>query len=236
MKKLLTFFLMTAILIGCIPLGITAEDSNLPFIDVKTGDWFYEAVEYSYNNGIFKGTNTEGTEFSPLRKMTRAEFATTLFRASGANEEAYSGNTGFSDVPAGKWMSASVKWAAEMGYVKGTGGNKFNPNGTLDRQQLATMLFRYVATSFDTSNVNSDVLNNFSDGDTVADWAKDAMIWAASLKLINGNDKGMLVPANFATRSQVAQILLNFSKVFVGSDSTGLVNSDLVFAINNIIP
>jgi len=233
MKKLLTFFLMTAILIGCIPLGITAEDSNLPFIDVKTGDWFYEAVEYSYNNGIFKGTNTEGTEFSPLRKMTRAEFATTLFRASGANEEEYSGNTGFSDVPAGKWMSAAVKWAAEMGYVKGTGGNKFNPNGTLDRQQLVTMLYRFVSKCFDTTEVDAHILDNFSDGSAVADWARDAMIWTASEKLLNGNDKGMLVPANSATRAQVAQILYNFYTVFNGTDSTGLINSELVFTVNN---
>ncbi|MBE6574463.1 MAG: S-layer homology domain-containing protein, partial [Ruminococcaceae bacterium] len=133
MKKIISVILLSVMLLGIVPIGTIAEDSVLPFEDVKASDWFYNAVVYSYENGIFKGTNTEGTEFSPLRKMTRAEFATTLFRASGANEEAYSGNTGFSDVPAGKWMSAAVKWAAEMGYVKGTGGNKFNPNGTLDR-------------------------------------------------------------------------------------------------------
>ena len=234
MKKFLTLFLLTSLLLGCIPFTATAQDKSLPFIDVKEDDWFYDAVVYSYENGIFKGTNNEGTEFSPARKMTRAEFATTLFRFSGANEEAFAGNTGFSDVPAGKWMSAAVKWASEMGYVKGTGANKFDPNGTLDRQQLATMLYRFVSGSFDTSSVDTSVLDNFGDGDSVASWAKDAMIWAASAKLLNGNDKGMLVPANSATRSQVAQILYNFNNAFAGEDSTGLVNSDLVFAINNI--
>lgn len=234
MKKLLSVFLLVSMLFGVIPFGITAEESALPFVDVKSDDWFYDAVKYSYENGIFKGTNSDGTEFSPARKMTRAEFATTLFRLSGANTDGYSGDTGFKDVPAGKWMSAAVKWASEKGYVKGTGQGKFSPNGTLDRQQLATMLYRFVSESFDTTTVDEAVLDNFSDGTSVASWAREAMIWAASENLLKGNEKGMLVPANNATRSQVAQILYNFSNSFAGSDATGLVNSDLVFAINNI--
>lgn len=234
MKKLLSVLLLASMLLSVIPFGITAQESELPFVDVNSKDWFYDAVKYSYENGIFKGTNNDGTEFSPSRKMTRAEFATTLFRLSGANTEGYAGDTGFKDVPAGKWMSAAVKWASEKGYVKGTGAGKFNPNGTLDRQQLSTMLYRFVSESFDTTEVDAAILDNFSDGATVASWAREAMIWAASAKLVNGNDKGMLVPANFATRAQVAQILFNFNNSFAGSDASGLVNSDLVFAINNI--
>ncbi|MBR5515740.1 MAG: alkaline phosphatase, partial [Clostridia bacterium] len=133
----------------------------------------------------------------------------------------------------GKWMSAAVKWASEMGYVKGTGQNKFDPNGTLDRQQLATMLYRFTSQSFDTSEVNKKALDNFEDGNTTASWALEAMTWAVSVKVINGNDKNLLIPEVYATRAQVAQILLNYKELFEGSDETGLVNADLVLSMNN---
>ena len=236
MKKILSIVLLASMLIGIIPFSANADDkgSLLPFTDVKADDWFYDAVEYSYNKGLFKGTNDEGTLFSPEKVMTRAQFATTLFRVASVDESSYAGATGFSDVPAGKWMSPAVKWAAEKGYVKGTGENKFNPTGALNRQQLATMLYRFVDESFDIGSVDDNALNAFEDSSDVAAWAKEAMIWITSVKLLNGNEKGLLVPQNNATRAQVAQILLNFNNVFEGTDSTGLVNSDLVFAINNI--
>ena len=233
MKKIISVFLFVSMLICVLPYSYTAEESVLPFTDVKADDWFYDAVEYCCENGIFKGTNNEGTEFSPGRKMTRAEFAVTLFRMSGANEEAFTGDTGFSDVPAGKWMSAAVKWASEMGYVKGTGTDKFDPNGTLDRQQLATMLYRFTSAGFDTENVDANALDSFADSDDIAAWATEAMNWAASKKVLNGNEKGMLVPAISATRAQVAQILMNFENMLSGSDAEGIMNKDLVLSINN---
>jgi len=233
MKKLFSILLLSSLLLSIIPLYSIAEENGLAFTDVKSSDWFYDAVYYSYENGIFKGTNADGTEFSPLRNMTRAEFATTLFRLSGAKETDYSGDTGFTDVPSGKWMSAAVKWAAEMGYVNGVGANKFNPNGTLDRQQLATMLYRFTSAGFNTERVNINALESFSDGNTTASWAKDAMTWATSKKLLNGNEKGLLVPAMSATRSQVAQILMNFDHTLAGSDADGIMNKELVLTINN---
>ena len=235
MKKLITFIVLSAMLFGIIPYAVIADNTTktVPFDDVKESDWFYKAIEFAYNDGIFKGTNESGTEFSPNRNMTRAEFATTLFRISGANEEAFLGDTGFSDVASGKWMSAAVKWASEMGYVKGTGQNKFDPNGTLDRQQLATMLYRFTSHSLDTSEVDEKALDNFDDGNTTASWALEAMTWAVSVKVINGNDKNLLIPEVYATRAQVAQILMNFDSLYEGTDSTGLMNRDLVFSINN---
>ena len=233
MKKAIALVLLTATFLGIISVGITAEEAILPFEDVKETDWFFDAVVYSYNNGIFKGTNNEGTLFSPSRKMTRAEFATTLFRLSGADPDDYSGDTGFSDVPSGKWMSAAVKWASEKGYVKGTGADKFDPNGTLDRQQLATMLFRFTSDNFSTDNSDEAVLDSFPDSEETALWAIDAMSWAASSKLIKGNEKGMLVPTMSATRAQVAQILTNFDALFAGSDADGIMNKELVLSINN---
>ncbi|MBE6685692.1 MAG: hypothetical protein E7591_00480 [Ruminococcaceae bacterium] len=234
MKKILSLLLVITMLFSTVSF-FTAADSEkeLPFIDVDEKDWFYTAVKYSYDNGIFKGTNEEGTLFSPFNVMTRAQFATTLFRFAGVNEDSYSGATGFTDVPEGKWMSAAVKWAAEKGYVKGTGEGKFDPTGALNRQQLATMLYRFASFTFDTSKVDKDILINFADGEKVASWAEDAAVWAASENILKGNEKGDLLPFANATRAQVAQILLNFESFCGGTDADSFLNKDIVLSVNN---
>ena len=67
MKKLISFILVALMLLAAVPFGVFANESaqaeGLPFGDVKATDWFYSAVDYSYTNGIFKGTNTAGTTF-----------------------------------------------------------------------------------------------------------------------------------------------------------------------------
>ena len=103
MKKLISFILVALMLFAAVPFGVFAGESaqaeGLPFGDVKATDWFYSAVDYSYTNGIFKGTNAAGTTFSPNRTMTRIEFATTLFRLAGANEADYKGEANLPMLP-----------------------------------------------------------------------------------------------------------------------------------------
>jgi len=221
MKRFISILLIVMMLFAAIPSS--AAENKLPFIDVKEGQWFYEAVKYSYNEGIFKGTNAAGTTFSPNRTMTRAEFATTLFRLAGESDADYKGETGFPDVPAGTWMSAPAKWASEKGYVKGNDKGQFMPSVTLDRQTLATMLYRFASDYFNTSDVKESALAKFNDNTSVASWAKDATVWATSVELINGtgaNVKGAptLAPKMAASRAQVAQILMNYSNKNIGGE------------------
>lgn len=234
MKRIIALLLMTLMLITAIPFGsmakmtkdMTAELTNevkLPFTDVKEGQWFYEAVKFSYNEGIFKGTNAEGTAFSPNRTMTRIEFATTLFRLSGANEADYTGETGFPDVPSGSWMSAPAKWANEKGYVLGNNKGEFMPTVTLDRQTLATMLYRFAKDYVDTSDAKQTALAKFNDASSVAVWAKEAVTWATTVELINGtganvNGAPTLAPEMAASRAQVAQILMSYSNKNLGGE------------------
>lgn len=212
MNRYLSLILTVVMLITAIPMSSSSEEA-LPFTDVERGQWFYEAVEYSYTNGIFKGTNAEGTAFSPDRTMTRIEFATTLFRLAGENEENYNGESGFPDVPADSWMSAPASWASEKGYVLGNQRGEFMPNVSLDRQTLATMLYRYASDDIDAAEVNESSLDKFTDSSDTAAWALEAMRWAVGAGLINGTGESTLAPLMAASRAQVSQILMNYSKL-----------------------
>jgi len=222
MKRFISILLLAMMLLTAVPFSsfsISAADKALPFTDVKETDWFYEAVDYTYANGIFKGTNSAGTLFSPSNAMTRAQFATTLFRLSGANEADYQGESLFPDVPSNDWMTAAVNWASEKGYVEGNNKGEFMPSKTLNRQTLATMLYRYAKDEYDTSKVRQTAFDRFGDASDTADWAKEAMTWMVTVELINGtgaNVKGAptLAPAKTATRAQVAKILMSYSDLW----------------------
>ena len=137
--------------------------------------------------------------------MTRAMLVTVLWRYEGEPE---AGKNTFSDVPNGQWYTNAVAWAAENGIVGGVGNNRFDPDGEITREQMATILFRYAEKKgIDTSKRGS--LNIFSDEKQLSAYAKDAVQWAVAEQIINGSD-GKLLPQGSATRAQVATILMRF--------------------------
>lgn len=223
MKRIISLILLAMMLLTAVPMSAFAAEEKLPFKDVKETSWYYEAVKWSFENGVFKGTNTAGTTFSPGRTMTRIEFATTLFRLSGANEEDYKGESKFPDVPSDHWMTAPANWAAEKGYVLGNQKGEFMPNVTLDRQTLATMIYRYASDQYGEMNARQTAFDKFGDKASVADWAKEATTWVVTVELINGtgeNVKGAptLAPKMAASRAQVAQILMNYANLQYNTD------------------
>ncbi len=237
MKKLLALFLIVATVICSVPFAVIAEDNVLPFTDVKAQYWFYEAVKYTYEEGIFKGTDPEGKIFAPAKNMTRAELVMTLFQLTGVAKDGYMGETGFNDVSAKSWMSYAVKWAAQKGYVSGVGNGKFNPQGNITRQEFAAILYRFAKDYNLTDNVNADILASFPDVNSVASWAKESLEWATSVSIISGvklsDGTDVVSPKGTTTRAQAAQMLMTFIKLFDGESADGRVNRDLVFAVKN---
>ncbi len=173
------------------------------FSDVSEKAWYYEAVEYAVENGLMNGVG--GGKFDPEGTMTRAMLVTVLWRYEGEPAE---GENSFTDVPNGTWYTEAVAWAAANGIVGGVGNNRFDPNGIITREQMATILFRYAQKrGFDTSKRGD--LSVFPDSGKVSSWAKDAMRWAVAEQIINGSD-GYLLPQGNATRAQVAALLMRF--------------------------
>lgn len=175
------------------------------FVDVNPKVWYHPYVDYAVEHGLFGGTS-ENT-FEPETAMTRAMLVTVLWRYEG-QPKGY--ENPFVDVNAksGSWYIDAVAWAAANNIVGGVGNGKFDPEGKITREQMATILFRYANwKGIDTSKRGD--LNTFPDGGKTASWAKEAMQWAVGEKIINGSD-GKLLPQGSATRAQVATILVRF--------------------------
>ena len=179
--------------------------SALPFGDVAQDAWYYDAVQYVYENGLMDGTG--GGAFSPAATTTRGMVVTILYRLAG--QPAVTGASGFTDVVAGQWYSDAVLWASANGIVSGYGNGSFGPGDTVTREQLAVILYRFAQTQGE-DVTQTGALSTFTDGGDTAQWAQSAMSWAVGSGLISGKGNGVLDPQGTATRAEVAAILARF--------------------------
>ena len=182
------------------------QSGTRPFTDVKTGDWFYEAVQYVYDKGMMTGVSAD--RFAPASTTTRGMIVTILYRLE--NEPAVSGGSAFTDVESGAWYADAVAWAAANDIVNGTSATTFAPNSPITREQMATMLYRFAQYKGMDVVTLQEHLTGYPDGDQVSDYAIPAMNWAVGQGLIAGMENGTLVPQGSATRAQVATILMRF--------------------------
>lgn len=177
----------------------------LPFTDVKSGNWFYDAVKYAYAQGLMTGTSA--TTFAPNGTMNRAMIVTVLYRLE--KSPAVTGASKFTDVPAGQWYSDAVAWAAANKIVNDYDETTFGPMNAVTREQMAAILFRYEQVKGLENVTLEENLNRFPDQNKISAYAIPALQWAVGQKIINGNADGTLDPTGTATRAQVAQIFTN---------------------------
>lgn len=177
---------------------------QLPFKDVALGDWYYDAVSYVVQQGLFNGTTT--TTFEPNSPMNRAMLATVLYRIDG--EPAVTGNNPFTDVPAYEWYVNQIIWAYQAGVVTGTTTTTFSPKAAVTREQIAALLYRYsLYRGYDVSARAS--ITGFYDCGQVSPYAQEGVSWAVAEGLMIGSD-GKLNPGKGATRAEVATMLQRY--------------------------
>ncbi len=180
-------------------------DGN-PYGDVKANRWSAGSIEYVSEKGYMQGVG--GGLFNPEGSMTRAMVVTVLWRIEGKPD---AGSSSFSDVPAGEWYADPVAWAESTGVVSGVGGGKFDPDGEITREQLATILYRYC--NFKKLDVTEKGdISGFKDKEKIDSWATGAVAWAVGIGLIKGVTATSVDPLGNATREQVAAILERFDK------------------------
>lgn len=179
-------------------------DKAMSFTDVKSNDWYYSSVRYAYDNGLFSGVSHDS--FGPGDSMDRSMLATVLYSLDG---KPAAGKSGFADVADGAWYADAVAWAAEHGIVSGVGGGAFTPGGTVTREQLAVMLYRYAQyKGYDVSKTAD--LSGYADQDKLSDWAARAVQWACGSGLMNGRSAAQLAPEGTLTRAEAATMLKAF--------------------------
>lgn len=159
------------------------------FYDLDASRWYHEAIDWAYSLGLMNGT-TKST-FGPNAAATRAQTWTMLARIAGQDTRRSS-----------TWYEVGQKWAMNLGITDGT-----NPMGSLTREQLAAMLYRYVGSPA----VNGTL--TFTDSANVSTWARNAMIWAVQNGILDGVGGNRLNPKGTTTRAQAAAIFMRFSKL-----------------------
>ena len=173
----------------------------LPFTDV-TNHWAYSAIKRVYTRGWMVCMDEK--TFAPDQQLSRAMLAVILYAMAG--EPAVTGESPFTDVPAGCWYTDAIVWAAQNGIVCGFGDGTFRPNEAVTRAQAAVMLYGYAAFTGADVTARAD-LSAYSDAGQIPAWAMDAMQWANARRLIVGRDSSHLAPNGGATRAEMAAIL-----------------------------
>ena len=164
---------------------VKVYDNSKFFTDVPAANWASDAVAFASSRELFNGTGAD--TFSPNAPMTRQMLMTVLARLDGTDT---SGNA----------YAKGMEWAIRNGVSNGS-----DPEGKITREQLATMLWRYAG-----SPSVSGRMTGFADADQISGYAEDAMLWATKAGIIGGKGNGQLDPKGYATRAEVAAMLMRY--------------------------
>ena len=173
-----------------------AEEPSRVFVDVKMGDYFYDAVLWAVGKGITNGTSAE--TFSPEDPCTRAQIVTFLWRAAGSPVVNYAMD--LSDVAGDAYYAEAVRWALSEGITTGTSADQFSPDATCTREQAVTFLYR-AAGSPAVSGESA-----FEDVGADAYYAR-AVAWAAQNGVTNGISQALFGTGSDCTRAQIVTFL-----------------------------
>lgn len=173
-----------------------AEEPSRAFVDVKTGDYFYDAVQWAVGKGITNGTSAE--TFSPEDPCTRAQIVTFLWRAAGSPVVNYAMD--LSDVAGDAYYAEAVRWALSEGITTGTSDHTFSPDATCTREQAVTFLYRAAGSP----TVSGE--SAFEDVGADAYYAH-AVAWATQNGVTNGISQTLFGSGNDCTRAQIVTFL-----------------------------
>ena len=172
------------------------------FVDVATGSYYEDAVDWAVENGITQGT--DDTHFSPDGICTRAQAVTFLWRTAGSPASKTHAMP-FTDVPVGSYYYDAVLWAVENGITKGTSDTTFSPNMTCSRAQIVAFLWR------SEKSPAAGTANPFADVKSTAYYA-DAVLWAVKENITKGTTNTTFSPDADCTRAQIVTFLWRCKK------------------------
>ena len=176
--------------------------SNLVAFSDTANHWAAESIAFCAMRELFKGVG-DG-RFAPDAPMTRAMFATVLYRIAGM--PAVSGTNSFYDVAAGQWYTNAILWGQSTGIINGYGNGFFGTNDLVTREQMCVMLSRYLQWAGYELQAAA-AAKQFSDNAQIADWAAESVRFCQIHGLINGRPNGLFAPKANATRAENSAVL-----------------------------
>ncbi|MGO1580173.1 MAG: S8 family serine peptidase [Peptoniphilaceae bacterium] len=186
----------------------TLQTKENNFIKDIQGHWAKDVILKAIKQGIVKGypDNT----FRPDKETSRSEFVTLINRVFKYKS---SKDINFKDVEKGAWYEDALKALVDKSIIKGNEENKFLPNNSISREEIASILIRYI------EKENPELLKvemkelKFVDKDNISDWAREDIVKAYSIGILSGNDKNMIMAKDKATRAEVVKMIYNFKNI-----------------------
>ena len=173
---------------------------GIVFSDVPSGQLGARVRGLHFMRDVVNGVGDN--RFNPDGSLTRAMFVTMLGRMHG-NLGTYEANS-FTDVEPGSWYAEYVSWAAHNGIVEGYDAAHFGPNDKITREQICTMIDRYM--KYEGDQIAAASAGKFTDDGQISDWAYESVVAARNLGLVVGYEDGSFRPRGLATRAEAATI------------------------------
>ncbi len=193
------------------------EDTDNPFADVPKSHWGYAFMKYNLEKGYMSGSGKDEFEnviFMPDAYCMREQFVQILYSIEGKPVVAV--DNPFADIEDGQWYTNAVLWAYNDGIVSGVKDTPeeklFGYNLTIDREQLALMMYKYALKVGKCCDINQNAFDAFADAEKVNSWASDGVKWAISNGLMSGkpgiNGEINIDPQGKATRAECATMIM----------------------------
>ncbi|MBR6514363.1 MAG: S-layer homology domain-containing protein [Clostridia bacterium] len=183
------------------------------FKDIRSNAWYYDGVTYCIQQGYMKGMSDN--IFSPNTALTREQCVVMLANFMGVNTENYKNiDSGFVDVPTGKWYSGAVAWAVGRGYLTGIDKDRFGTGMNIQRDAFARLLY-CVAEDIGRDMTGRADMTAYTDYELIPDWAYEQISWAVANNIITSIKDDALVVSSYTqlTRAQAAVMLTKFDKI-----------------------
>lgn len=196
--------------------GLTGKHADVKKVNIVSPGKTFDDISAHKNQTAIEGlasraiiSGRDSKHFDPNATMTRAEFAAIVVKSLGLTSKA---NQAFTDVKSGDWFAGFVGTASDYGIVSGVGGGKFDPNGTITRQEAAVMVAKAAELCGMDVNMDDvsirDTLAQFSDYTASEQWARESLAFCYQTDILD--DSVLKIEASTAIkRCEIAQMLFN---------------------------
>ena len=178
---------------------VVYEAQNGNFTDMDQAEWARIGVEALTQKGIVAGYG-DGT-FCPNALLTREEFVKIVVSAFYPDKQGFKESSGFTDVKADGWYSMYINIAVNNKIISGISEKEFGIGKPITREDMAVIICRIIGISDEQTD------NSFADNEQISDYARDAVGYLSSKKIINGFENGNFEPKTPATRAMAAKIV-----------------------------
>lgn len=176
----------------------TVLSNGTIFTDFTYQDWFAGNVEQAVGLGLLKGIGDN--KFDPGSEVRRGQFVVVLANIAGVDLDGFSGDTPFADVSPDAYYAKAVQWASQRGIANGSGNGLFDPESTISRQEMCSLLYRFMGLQ------PVGGYTAFDDDGQISSWAKDAVYACRAAGLINGVGDNRFDPLGTASRAQACVV------------------------------